>query len=46
MRPLSGRKGFRVREIEAAAREAGVDYLTARVHFGHRFTLAGEKKKR
>ena len=41
--PLSVRKGFRVREIERVAREAGVGYLTARVHFGHRFTLAGQK---
>ncbi|MFQ5551612.1 MAG: methyltransferase domain-containing protein [Gemmatimonadales bacterium] len=41
--PLSVRKGFKVSEIRRLASEAGLDYLTARVHFGHRFTLAGQK---
>jgi len=41
--PLSVRKGFKPHEIERLARDAGVDYLSARVHLGHRFTLAGQK---
>ncbi len=39
--PLSVRRGFTPGEIEALARRAGLDWLRARVHFGHRFTLAG-----
>lgn len=42
--PLSVRKAFTVREAEEIARRAGLEYLTVRVHFGHRFTMAGEKK--
>jgi ubiquinone/menaquinone biosynthesis C-methylase UbiE len=41
--PLSVRRGFTVPEVEALARRAGLDWLRVRVHFGHRFTLAGER---
>jgi SAM-dependent methyltransferase len=41
--PQSVRKAFTIPEIEALARRAGLDWLRARVHFGHRFTLAGER---
>ncbi len=41
--PLSVRRGFTLPEIEALARRAGLDWLRVRVHFGHRFTLAGTK---
>jgi 2-polyprenyl-3-methyl-5-hydroxy-6-metoxy-1,4-benzoquinol methylase len=39
--PQSVRKAFKIREIEALAAKAGVGWLKARKHFGHRFTLAG-----
>jgi 2-polyprenyl-3-methyl-5-hydroxy-6-metoxy-1,4-benzoquinol methylase len=39
--PQSVRKAFKIREIEALAAQAGVGWLKARKHFGHRFTLAG-----
>ena len=41
--PQSVRKAFTISEIEALARRAGLDWLKARKHFGHRFTLAGER---
>ncbi len=41
--PLSVRKGFTVGEASALARRAGLDWLRVTVHFGHRFTLAGER---
>ena len=41
--PLSVRRGFTVPEMEEFARRAGIGWLRARVHFGHRFTLAGER---
>lgn len=41
--PLSVRRGFTVPEVEALAAKSGVDWLRVRVHFGHRFTLAGER---
>lgn len=41
--PLSVRRGFTVPEVEALAARAGLDWLRVRVHFGHRFTLAGER---
>jgi SAM-dependent methyltransferase len=41
--PLSVRRGFRVEEIEGLARRAGLGWLRVRVHFGHRFTLAGSR---
>ena len=40
----SVRKGFRIEEIEALARRAGLDWLRVTSHFGHRFTLAGERR--
>jgi len=39
--PLSVRKAFKLPEIEALARRAGLDWLRVELHFGHRFTLAG-----
>jgi len=41
--PQSVRKSFTIPEIEALARKAGLGWLQARKHFGHRFTLAGER---
>ncbi|MBI4564556.1 MAG: methyltransferase domain-containing protein [Planctomycetes bacterium] len=41
--PLSVRKAFTLEEIRTLARRAGTDYLGARVVFGHRFVLSGEK---
>ncbi len=41
--PLSVRRGFTVPEIEELARRAGLGWLRVTVHFGHRFTLAGER---
>ncbi|HVR85159.1 MAG TPA: methyltransferase domain-containing protein [Planctomycetota bacterium] len=41
--PQSVRKSFTISEIEALARRAGLGWLRAREHFGHRFTLAGER---
>jgi SAM-dependent methyltransferase len=40
--PQSVRRGFTLREAESLARRAGLSWLRAREHFGHRFTLAGE----
>jgi len=41
--PQSVRKAFTIPEIEALARTAGLGWLRARKHFGHRFTLAGQR---
>lgn len=41
--PISVRRGFTLPEAESLARRAGLLWLTAREHFGHRFTLAGER---
>ncbi len=41
--PLSVRRSFTVAEIRALATRSGLDWLKVRVHFGHRFTLAGER---
>jgi hypothetical protein len=41
--PQSVRKSFTIPEIEALAQRAGLGWLRAREHFGHRFTLAGER---
>jgi ubiquinone/menaquinone biosynthesis C-methylase UbiE len=41
--PQSVRKAFTIPEIEALAQRAGLPWLKTRVHFGHRFTLAGER---
>lgn len=41
--PISVKRGFKVAEIEALARRAGIDWLTVEVHRLHRFTLAGER---
>lgn len=41
--PQSVRKAFTLPEIEALAGKAGLPWLRARAHFGHRFTLAGER---
>jgi len=43
--PLSVRRGFTVPEIQALAARSGLDWLEVRVHFGHRFTLAGERPR-
>jgi ubiquinone/menaquinone biosynthesis C-methylase UbiE len=43
--PASVRRAFTVEEVEALARRAGLDWLRVRVHFGHRFTLAGERPR-
>lgn len=41
--PLSVQRGFTVPEIQALAARSGLDWLKVHVHFGHRFTLAGER---
>lgn len=41
--PLSVRRAFREEEILVLARRAGLPWLELRTHFGHRFTLAGER---
>lgn len=44
--PLSVRRAFRPAELEALARDAGLDYLTARAHRPwFRVSLAGEKTR-
>ena len=42
--PLSVRRALRPDELRARAAEASVDWLTIRRHFGHRMTLAGERR--
>lgn len=39
--PQSVRKAFTRAEVDALARRAGLPWLRTRLHFGHRFTLAG-----
>jgi SAM-dependent methyltransferase len=41
--PQSVRKAFTLAEIGDLARRAGLPWLRVRKHFGHRFTLAGER---
>jgi SAM-dependent methyltransferase len=41
--PLSVRRAFRPNELESLARQAGLNYLNVKTHFGYRLTLAGEK---
>ena len=43
--PLSVRRAFLPRELEALARSAGLPWLTVREHLGHRMTLAGERAR-
>lgn len=43
--PLSVRRGFTLSEAAALARRAGLDWLRVTVHFGHRFTLWGERPR-
>jgi len=43
--PLSVQRGFTVEEAQALAARAGLGWLAVRVHFGHRFTLAGERPR-
>jgi hypothetical protein len=44
--PLSVRRSFTLAEIKALAARSGLHWLKVRVHFGHRFTLAGERPAR
>lgn len=41
--PQSVRRGFTPEEAEALAGRAGLPWLHVRLHFGHRFTLAGRR---
>ncbi len=41
--PLSVMRSFTVGEVEGLAARAGLGWLRVRTHFGHRFTLAGER---
>ncbi|HLY08913.1 MAG TPA: methyltransferase domain-containing protein [Planctomycetota bacterium] len=41
--PQSVRKSFTIPEITLLAEKAGLGWLKVREHFGHRFTLAGER---
>jgi ubiquinone/menaquinone biosynthesis C-methylase UbiE len=41
--PISVKRGFLPAEIEGLARRAGLDWLKVELHFGERFTLAGER---
>jgi ubiquinone/menaquinone biosynthesis C-methylase UbiE len=41
--PLSVKRGFTLPEVDALARRAGLYWLWTKVHFGHRFTLAGQR---
>lgn len=43
--PISVQRGFTIPEVTAFARRAGLDWLRPTVHFGHRFTLAGERPR-
>ena len=43
--PLSVRKSLRPGELEALSRRAGLPWLSVREHFGHRMTLAGERRQ-
>jgi ubiquinone/menaquinone biosynthesis C-methylase UbiE len=41
--PLSVKRAFTASEIQSLAERAGMGWLRVRLHFGHRFTLAGER---
>ncbi len=41
--PLSVLRGFTPAEARDLAARSGLDWLKVRVHFGHRFTLSGER---
>ena len=41
--PTSVRRGFTLGEADTLARRAGFAWLRTREHFGHRFTLAGDR---
>lgn len=41
--PISVRRGFTLTEANSLAARAGLAWLRTREHFGHRFTLAGER---
>ena len=41
--PTSVRRGFTLGEADTLARRAGLAWLRTREHFGHRFTLAGDR---
>jgi len=43
--PQSVRKAFTIPEIEALSRRAGLGWLKVHKHFGHRFTLAGDRRE-
>ena len=43
--PLSVRKALTPRELGTCARRAGLAWLSVREHFGHRMTLAGERRQ-
>jgi SAM-dependent methyltransferase len=43
--PLSIRRSLRPAELRQLAMAAGLGWLTVQRHFGHRMTLAGEKRK-
>lgn len=43
--PLSVRRAFRTGELVALAGQSGLGWLSIRRHFGHRMTLAGERKQ-
>ncbi len=40
---LAIKKGFTPFELKKMAKEAGVEYLTTKLHFGYRFSLSGER---
>ncbi len=42
--PLSVRRAFRPGELAALAERAGMPWLSVKTHFGHRMTLAGERR--
>ena len=41
--PQSVRKAFTIPEVQALAQRAGLGWLKVHQHFGHRFTLAGDR---
>jgi SAM-dependent methyltransferase len=43
--PLSVKRAFTPSEIQSLALRAGLGWLRVRLHFGHRFTLAGERPR-
>jgi hypothetical protein len=44
--PQSVRRAFTPEEARALAERAGLPWLQVRLHFGHRFTLAGRRPRR